>query len=393
MYIKRTAIIAALLGAALAAGAVKIYDEHTMAENGGNLLKAKKIIIDNYVEELSDEQVTKMEDAAISAMVESLNDPYSQYLNTDNYEQFEENNEEEYIGVGVNVSFRYSDETLTVTSPMENSPAQRSGILPGDIITKIDGVLVTADSYSDAIDHIKEGKEGDVVTFTIKRGAEDIEFKVACEKIYLQSVSSKMLDNSIGYIRISQFLNSTVKDFEKALFDLKNQEMKGLVIDLRSNPGGYAHSVLSVADYILPKGVIAYLEDNQGRRQYFNSDARCLSIPMTILINRGTASAAELLAGSVKAYDMATLIGEKSYGKAVGQSPYKMQGTNAAIYLTNSRYFTPKGECIDKLGIEPDIKIDLADELLANLPSLTLYEDAQLSKAVDVLLSEMNENN
>lgn len=134
---------------------------------------------------------------------------------------------------------------------------------------------------------------------------------------------------------------------------------------------------------LLPKGTIAYLEDNQGRRQYFESDARCVNVPMAILINRGTASASELLAGSVKAYELGTVIGEKSFGKAVGQSPYTLIPSKTAIYLTNARYFTPKGECIDKLGIEPDIKVELSDELLARLPLLTLSEDSQLAAAID----------
>ena len=143
-----------------------------------------------------------------------------------------------------------------------------------------------------------------------------------------------------------------------------------------------------MADMVLPEGTIAYLEDNKGRRQYFTSDAEELGLPMVVLINGGTASAAELLAGSIQAYGLGTLVGEKSFGKAVGQSPLPLT-TKSAIYLTNARYYTPKGECIDKEGIEPDVKVELAQELYSRLPLLSLSEDTQLSKAVEIMTEKI----
>lgn len=363
--------------------ATRFYDVYTLKKESGNLLRARNIIVNNYVEKLSNEQITKMEDAAISAMVESLNDPYSRYLNAEGYKDYEESNEEEYTGIGISVSFDFNENTMTVTAPYEGSPAQKAGVLPGDIITEVDGVKVTSESYNDIIEHIRSGEKGESVAFKIKRGDANLNISVERDTIIVETVTHKMLEDSIGYIRISQFIDHTTEDFEAALKDLEEREMKGLIIDLRSNPGGYAHAVLSITDMLLPKGTIAYLEDNQGRRQYFESDARCVNVPMAILINRGTASASELLAGSVKAYELGTVIGEKSFGKAVGQSPYTLIPSKTAIYLTNARYFTPKGECIDKLGIEPDIKVELSDELLARLPLLTLSEDSQLAAAID----------
>lgn len=363
--------------------ATRFYDVYTLKKESGNLLRAKNIIVNNYVEKLSNEQITKMEDAAINAMVESLNDPYSRYLNAEGYKDYEESNEEEYTGIGISVSFDFNENTMTVTAPYEGSPAQKAGVLPGDIITEVDGVKVTSETYNDIIEHIRSGEKGESVAFKIKRGDANLNISVERDTIIVETVTHKMLEDSIGYIRISQFIDHTTEDFEAALKDLEEREMKGLIIDLRSNPGGYAHAVLSITDMLLPKGTIAYLEDNQGRRQYFESDARCVNVPMAILINRGTASASELLAGSVKAYELGTVIGEKSFGKAVGQSPYTLIPSKTAIYLTNARYFTPKGECIDKLGIEPDIKVELSDELLARLPLLTLSEDSQLAAAID----------
>ena len=228
-----------------------------------------------------------------------------------------------------------------------------------------------------------EGKDEEI-SFLIRRGNETFETVIKREEIKRQSVTHKMFADGIGYIRVSEFIQNSVEDFEKALLDLEESNMRGLVIDLRSNPGGYANAVLDMTDMLLPKGVIAYLEDSHGQRQYFHSDKQCLKMPMVILINQGTASASELMAGSLKAHGLATIIGEKSYGKAVGQSLYPLTSTTA-IYLTNSRYFTPNGECIDKVGIEPDIRVPLSADLIGQISYMEPTEDAQLAKALEVL--------
>lgn len=389
---KRKTLVLIIITIFLSVSLTRVYDRLCLGSESGNLIRAKDIIVDNYVTELTKEQITKMEDAAISAMVASLNDPYSRYLNQEGFKNYEEDNEEEYVGVGISVNFSAKDNFMVVTSPYEGAPAQKAGILPGDKITAVDGVKVNAETYNGVIEHIRSGKVGDSVEFVLTRGEEELKIPVILEKVIVETVTHKMFEESIGYIRISQFIEHTEADFEKALNDLKQRGMKGLIIDLRSNPGGYAHTVLSIADMVLPKGTIAYLEDNKGERMYFDSDAKCLDVPMTILINRGTASASELLAGSIKAYELGTVIGEKSFGKAVGQTPYPLIPSKTAIYLTNARYFTPKGECIDGVGIEPDIKVGLSDELLAKMPYLTLSEDAQLSKAIEVLKEDMAKN-
>ena len=236
----------------------------------------------------------------------------------------------------------------------------------------------------------KNANEGDTLVLTIARGEEkkQQEITVTRAKVEIETITTKMFGGGVGYIRVSQFINSTAKDFEAGIEKLKADGMKGLIIDLRSNPGGYAHTVLDMADMVLPEGTIAYLEDNKGRRQYFTSDAEELGLPMVVLINGGTASAAELLAGSIQAYGLGTLVGEKSFGKAVGQSPLPLT-TKSAIYLTNARYYTPKGECIDKEGIEPDVKVELAQELYSRLPLLSLSEDTQLSKAVEIMTEKI----
>lgn len=391
-YQKKHLVITAVVTAVVVFVSVSAFYLARMNADGGKLLKARKMIEENYVDPLTQEQLKAMDDAAISAMVSSLGDPYSRYMNESAFSQYREDNEEEYTGIGVSVIFSPTENELTVISPYDNSPAQRAGILPGDRIVRVDGVEVTAETYQDVIDYIKgkNANEGDTLVLTIARGEEkkQQEITVTRAKVEIETITTKMFGGGVGYIRVSQFINSTAKDFEAGIEKLKADGMKGLIIDLRSNPGGYAHTVLDMADMVLPEGTIAYLEDNKGRRQYFTSDAEELGLPMVVLINGGTASAAELLAGSIQAYGLGTLVGEKSFGKAVGQSPLPLT-TKSAIYLTNARYYTPKGECIDKKGIEPDVKVELAQELYSRLPLLSLSEDTQLSKAVEIMTEKI----
>ncbi len=350
---------------------------------------AKDIISEYYVDPLSEAQQKNMEDYAISAMVESLNDPYSYYFNEAAYHTFEENNEEEYVGVGVTVNFDAETETLTVIAPTDGSPAQKAGILPGDIITQVDNLVVSEAGYEAIINHIRgDGKKGTTVQIHILRGEEEKVFDVMRDVIPLDTVSHKMLDEHVGYIRISEFKLGTVEEFSEGLSFVKENGAKGLIIDLRSNPGGYADSVISMTDMVLPKGTIAYLENNQGEREYYYSDAAWIDMPMVILVNEGTASAAELLAGSTQAHGVAKIVGKKTFGKAVGQRPY-MLSEDTAVYLTDSRYYTPKGECIDKKGIQPDIEVDLPEELKADISNLSLSQDEQLRVAMEALYDEI----
>lgn len=388
MYKKKHLVITAICTAVVVCALNYLFFVQLGGYQSGDVItRARHLIEENYVDELTDEQRTNMNDAAIAAMVYSLGDQYSSYLNTEALTDYKEDKKESYVGIGVSVSFDSANNIMTVVSPYDGSPAQQAGVLPQDVIVKVNGVTVTADTYDAVIDDIKNG-EGDTVELVIRRNDEEQTITVRREEVKRQSVTYKMFGDGIGYVRISEFIHNTADDFEAALSDLKERGMQALIIDLRSNPGGYADSVLKMTDSLLPEGVIAYLEDNKGERQYFNSDADCLDVPMAVLINRGTASASELMAGSLKAHGLATVIGEKSYGKAVGQSLYPLT-SSTAVYLTNARYFTPNGECIDKVGIEPDIEVSLADELLGKISVLEPEEDAQLAKALEVLREQV----
>ena len=352
------------------------------------LLRAKKIVTQNYVDKLTDEQIDTMNDAALTAMVASLKDPYSYYFDMDTFDKFEENNKEEYVGIGISVVYDANAKTLTVTAPTAGGPAEKAGILPQDLVVGVDNLTLSKDGYDAIIDHIKGGNVGDVVNIHIMRDGQNLDFSVVRELLTLDTISGKMLNKNIAYIKISEFQHNSVEDFSTALKDVKSKGAKGLVIDLRSNPGGYANSVIKMTDMLLPEGTIAYLEDNKGNKEYFNSDKKSLDIPMVILVNEGTASAAELMAGSLQAYDKAEIVGMKTYGKAVGQTPY-MLTEETAIYLTSARYYTPKGNCIDKKGITPDVEIDMPKELKGSLSTLPDNEDIQLQVGLETIMKKI----
>jgi len=381
------AVIVTFLVTSMILGTANLIKEQI--EGTDVLVAARQIIEENYVDKLSEEQVEKMYDAALTAMVASLKDPYSYYFNMEDYDEFEENTKEEYVGIGVSVMFDEKTENIIVTSPTSGSPADKAGILPQDIIVGIDELTTKDNGYDAIIDRIKNGgKEGDTVKVHILRGQEKMTINVVRAVISVETISTKMLDEKIAYIKISEFQHNSIEDFKEALKEIEENNAKGLIIDLRNNPGGYADSVIKMTDMLLPEGTIAYLQDNKGNKEYFESDKNCINLPMAVLVNEGTASAAELMAGSLKAYEKATIVGMKTFGKAVGQAPY-MLTEETAIYLTSARYYTPKGECIDKKGIVPNIEIDLPKELKAELSALEAEKDNQLKAAIEAVAKKI----
>ncbi len=384
-----TSIVTFVTTAVLAVLGTRFYYNYICYDQ---LDRARDIIKNHYVTSLTDEQLGKIEDAAISAMVAELHDPYSYYFNAKTFDSYEETIKEEYVGVGVTVSFDAEKEQMVVISPTDNAPAQKAGILPGDVITKVDDLSVTKDNYDAVVNHIRgeNAKAGSHVKIYVLRNGIEKVFDLTREVVLVDTVTHKMLDENLAYIRISEFKHGTVEEFSEALSAIRKNNAKGLVIDLRSNPGGYADSVLKMTDMLLPEGTIAYLENNVGEKEFFTSDKNHLALPMAILVNEGTASASELMAGSTQAYGLAKIVGTKTYGKAVGQMPY-MITPDTAIYLTNSRYFTPKGECIDQKGITPDVVVDLPDEKKANLTTLAPSADDQLRMAIEVLYDQIKQ--
>jgi carboxyl-terminal processing protease len=342
----------------------------------------------DYVNPVDDHQLLQ---AAIRGMVSSL-DPYSAYLDGDEYDEVKISSSGQYSGVGIEVSME--DEEVVVVSPLEGSPAAQAGIRPGDIIATIDGVPVNTASLADTIGRMR-GKEGTSVKIGVLRegSAEPLQFTLKRSRVELRSVKAELLEPGMGYVRISQFSETTGDDLDAALKDLRKRNgaaLKGLVLDLRNNPGGVLEAAVSVSDAFLDSGVIVTAKGRTPESK-FQMDATpgdaLNGAPIVVLVNGGSASAAEIVAGALKDNHRAKLMGRTTYGKGSVQTVIPLPG-DRAVKLTTSLYYTPSGISINHRGIAPDIELprDPAPPgapVSADAP--LLERDAEVRRAVQEL--------
>jgi carboxyl-terminal processing protease len=341
-----------------------------------------------YVNPVDDHQLLQ---AAIRGMVSSL-DPYSAYLDGEDYDEIKIMSTGEYSGVGIEVSME--DEEVVVVSPFEGSPAAAAGIRPGDVIATIDGVPVNTTTLADTIGRMR-GKEGSSVKIGILRegSAEPLQFTLKRSRVELHSVRSELLEPGMGYVRISQFSETTGDDLEAALKALRKHNgapLKGLVLDLRNNPGGVLEAAVSVSDTFLDSGVIVTAKGRTPESK-FEMDATpgdaLNGAPIVVLINGGSASAAEIVAGALKDNHRAKLMGRTTFGKGSVQTVIPLSG-NRALKLTTSLYYTPSGISINHRGIAPDIELERDPKppsvpVPANAP--LLQRDPEVRRAVEEL--------
>lgn len=326
-----------------------------------------------------------LEEGAIRGMLGALEDPYTVYMDRDEYESFMTYTTGIYEGVGLVVEGK-EDGYIQVVAPIEDTPSDRAGIRTADRIIKVDGREVYADKLDQAVAMMK-GPEGTEVVLTIFREgiAEPFEVKIVRQQIRLVTVKSDILEDDIGYIRISTFDEKTSEDFQREIKELQGQDIKSLIIDLRGNPGGLLDQVVKIADYIMGEGLIVYTENRQGKRTEETSDARELGLPLVILVDGGSASASEILAGAVQDSGTGVLVGTKTFGKALVQTIQAMDD-GSAIKMTVAKYYTPKGRSIQDEGIEPDYVINLPEGAI--MGEYRKGKDPQLAKAIDLAKSE-----
>jgi carboxyl-terminal processing protease len=342
----------------------------------------------DYVNPVDDHQLLQ---SAIRGMVSSL-DPYSAYLDGDEYDEVKISSSGQYSGVGIEVSME--DEEVVVVSPFEGSPAAAAGIRSGDVIATIDGIPVNTTTLADTIGRMR-GKEGTSVRMGILRegNAEPLQFTLKRSRVELRSVKSELLESGIGYVRISQFSETTGDDLDTALKDLRKRNgtpLKGLVLDLRNNPGGVLEAAVSVSDTFLDTGVIVTAKGRTPESK-FEMDATpgdaLNGAPIVILINGGSASAAEIVAGALKDNHRAKLMGRATFGKGSVQTVIPLAG-DRAIKLTTSLYYTPSGISINHRGIAPDIELE-RDPKPPGVPAPAdaplLERDAEVRRAVQEL--------
>ncbi|MGI9952196.1 S41 family peptidase [Moorellaceae bacterium AZ2] len=336
--------------------------------------------------------VDKLLEGAIKGMVEALDDPYSSYLPPDVYQRLEEHVQGSYGGVGLLITLEEEDRRLVVVSPFKGSPAWRAGIKSGDYILAIDN-RDTAGMDLDTAASLMQGEPGTRVELTVLRPGEKEPRKITLvrETIKIPTVDGQMLSAypGIGYISLSMINEQTGRDLGQLLEDLRRQGLKGLVLDLRNNPGGSLQGAVEVASYFVPKGPVVYIVD-QKKTEALQAGGQNIKLPLAVLVNKGSASAAEIIAGAIKDTGSGVLVGETTFGKGVVQTLFPLKG-GAAVKLTTHKYLTPAKKDIDKTGITPDYQVPLEpqveQEVLAHAPDLE--RDTQLKKAVEILQEKL----
>lgn len=337
---------------------------------------------------LYDYDKTELRENAVKAYVDGLGEPYTHYYTPSEFSSYMGNIQDGYVGIGIMVGVNDNNQ-IEVIAPFEDSPAYNAGVLPGDILKAVEGKDYSGDNLSEAVDAIKQGKEGTSVNITFLRGNEEINLSIERGDIASESVKAEKLENNIGYIRITSFNvpstngeHSTFSEFSSKLSELTGQGTDRLIIDLRDNPGGSLTEACDIADMLLPEGTITYIENKSGDKKYYDSDAECIDIPIVVLINGNSASASEVLTGALKDYGKATVVGERSYGKGIVQDVYPFFD-GSGISITSAKYYTPNGICVHDEGIEPDVTVTAqSDKYISELDH---SEDVQLKKAIELI--------
>ena len=335
-----------------AGGALYLFEQMVPDAPGAiKLLRAMDVVRSRYIEVVP---VETLMNGAIKGMVSSLNDPYSIYMDAKMYKEFRMETEGSFSGVGIVISVK--DKLLTVVSPIEGTPGEKAGIRSGDQILKIDGKETLNLALDEAVGKIR-GQEGTDVTLTLRRGEVIKDYKLTRANIQIKTVSSKMLPEKIAVIRLAMFNEQTAGEFNKQYEAMEAQGMKAMVLDLRDNPGGLLDSSVRVSNKLVPKGTVVSVVTRDGETEVHRSTLDKVKYPLVVLVNGGSASASEIVAGAVQDTKAGTLIGTKTFGKGSVQSILKLS-PDTAIKLTIAKYATPNNRFINGIGIEPDLKVE-----------------------------------
>ena len=320
-----------------------------------SLFLVRDTLIEKYDGEIDDD---KLLEGAIKGMTSALDDPYTVFMNNDEFDKLMKQSNGSMTGIGVTVAS--IDNKITILSILKDSPAEKAGLAEKDVIEKVDDAEYSGDSLSDAISAItSSGNTG--VKLTIKRGeAEPFDINIVPEEVKITVVDGEMLDSQLGYIRIKSFMNeNTTEDLKNKITELQGQGMKGLIIDLRENPGGLLSQAVGVASQFIPEGkVITYTIDKyDNRNESLSIGGIAEGMPLVILVNENSASASEVVTGALRDYGAATIVGNTTFGKGIVQQTLKFNNGIGGIKVTISKYYTPNGENIHKIGIAPDYEI------------------------------------
>lgn len=348
--------------------------EYTLARFRSELEK-------KYIGEINDDELI---DGAIKGYVAALGDPYTVYYTKEEMKEIMQETNGNYVGIGIYMTLDKEKNVITVIKPMEDSPAEKAGILPGDIIVKVDGEGYTGEQMEEASNRIK-GESGTKVKLEILRGTETKEFEITRQKVLISHITTKVLEGNIGYIAISDFDGGCADEFENKYKKLQEQGIKKLIIDIRSNGGGIVDEAIDILDLITDKDSTLLITTDKNNNEEITKAKKdpTIKMPIVVLTNGYSASASEILAGALKDNKKATIVGTTTYGKGVIQELRQLTD-GSGLKITTNEYFTPNHNAINKIGVTPDVEVDLSDEAKTKV-NLTEKEDNQLQKAIEVL--------
>ncbi len=334
-----------------------------------------------YMGEINDEELIE---GAIKGYVDALGDPYTTYYTKEEMKEIMEETNGNYVGIGIYMTMEPENDVILIIKPIENSPAEKAGLQAGDIITKINDVEYKGSQLEEASNKIK-GEEGTEVKLEIYRNGELKTFNVKRENVLISHITAKAITNDIGYIVISDFEGGCAEEFERKYKELENKGIKKLIIDIRNNGGGIVDESLEIADMIVEKGAnLLITKDKNGKEEITKAEKNpIINMPIVVLINEYSASASEILAAALSENGKATLVGTKTYGKGIIQELHQLSD-GSGLKITTNEYFTPKYNAIHKIGIYPDIELELSEEI-KNQVVLEEKDDNQLQKAIEVL--------
>ena len=345
------------------------------------LEKYKEIINKYYLGEVDE---NKLQEGAIKGYIEGLDDPYTEYISKEDMDSYLDDTMGNFVGIGIYMIKNTQSDRIQVLSTIKGSPAEKAGIQAGDLIISVDGIEYKADDMTTASNNIK-GEEGTSVTVEILRGAQNLKFDIKREKVKVNQVEGKVLSDNIGYIKFTSFDETTAEDFKAKYEELAKQNIKSLIIDLRNNGGGIVDQALEIADYMTDKDSVLLYEVDKNNKETVKKakEDAIINMPIIILTNENTASASEILAGALKDLGKAKIVGTTTYGKGVIQQILKLND-GSGLKITIEEYQTPNRNKINKIGIEPDEKVELP-ETVTNPLIVKENEDTQLQKAIEML--------
>lgn len=405
--IRRVAVVAAFacgIAGMAGCGSAGVFSSK-LGESGGSSKKANydgnvitsdvldktsKIenIIDNYYYYDTDDET--LQDGLYKGMVGALDDPYAEYYTKEEYAKLQEDDSGEYAGIGVTVSKDEDTGYVRAVNILEGAPAEKVDIQPDDIIVQIDDHEIMTDDDLDYLVSLIRGEAGTDVTLKLYREKDKAyhDVTITREIVEYSTVSSFMIDDKIGYVRITQFIDNTDELFKDAVEELKKDGMQALMIDVRSDPGGMLTSVVNICDYLLPEGVIVSIKNKNGEteEEFKSTDDEQLDMPMVVLTNAYSASASEILTSALKEFGAATVVGTNTYGKGIVQSVIPL-GDGSAVKLTTQKYFTHDGNDIHKKGVAPDIEVELPEDY--TYEDFQGKNDSQYQKGIEVLKGKL----